>query len=113
MGEIGGEELVLDVDETIFVAVAEDVERSKTTVLWAARNFSGKKICLLYVHRTARAASWTHKKLVGGSFKKHDVKVIERVEKPKVDELMNSYLQLLSETEINFALRGKISRNVS
>jgi hypothetical protein len=41
-----------------------------------------------------------HKKLVGGSFKKHDVKVIERVEKPKVDELMNSYLQLLSETEI-------------
>ncbi|XP_010426410.1 PREDICTED: U-box domain-containing protein 32-like [Camelina sativa] len=100
MGEIGGEELVLDVDETIFVAVAEDVERSKTTVLWAARNFSGKKICLLYVHRTARAASWTHKKLVGGSFKKHDVKVIERVEKPKVDELMNSYLQLLSETEI-------------
>jgi hypothetical protein len=59
MGEIGGEELVLDVDETIFVAVAEDVERSKTTVLWAARNFSGKKICLLYVHRTARAASWS------------------------------------------------------
>jgi hypothetical protein len=39
--------------------VAEDVERSKTTVLWAARNFSGKKICLLYVHRTARAASWS------------------------------------------------------
>ncbi|CAH8267949.1 unnamed protein product [Arabidopsis lyrata] len=100
MGDIGGEELVLDVDETIFVAVAEDVERSKTTVLWAARNFSGKKICLLYVHRTARAASWTHKKLVGGSFKKHDVKVIERAEKPKVDELMNSYLHLLSETEV-------------
>jgi hypothetical protein len=42
-----------------------------------------------------------HKKLVGGSFKKHDVKVIERVEKPKVDELMNSYLQLLSETEVS------------
>lgn len=59
MGEIGGDELILDVDETIFVAVAEDVERSKTTVLWAARNFSGKKICLLYVHRTARAASWS------------------------------------------------------
>ncbi|CAF2098557.1 unnamed protein product [Brassica napus] len=44
-------------DQTIFVAVAEDVERSKTTVLWAARNFSSKKFCLLYVHRPARPAS--------------------------------------------------------
>lgn len=59
IGEFSGDEMVLDVDETIFVAVAEDVERSKTTVLWAARNFSGKKICLLYVHRTARPASWS------------------------------------------------------
>lgn len=59
MGTIGGDELGLDVDETIFVAVAEDVERSKTTLLWAARNFSGKKICLLYVHRPAPPASWS------------------------------------------------------
>ncbi|WZY77591.1 hypothetical protein YC2023_023975 [Brassica napus] len=50
-------EAALDVDQTIFVVVAEDVERSKTTVLWAARNFSSKKICLLYVHRPARPAS--------------------------------------------------------
>ncbi|KAH0918414.1 hypothetical protein HID58_026074 [Brassica napus] len=27
------------------------------TVLWAARNFSSKKICLLYVHRPAWPAS--------------------------------------------------------
>lgn len=59
IGEIGGGEMVLDVDETIFVAVSEEVERSRTTVLWAARNFSGKKICLLYVHRPVRPASWS------------------------------------------------------
>ncbi|KAF3512391.1 hypothetical protein F2Q69_00005439 [Brassica cretica] len=123
MGSIG-DEVDLEVDETIFVAVAEDVERSKTTVLWAARNFSGKKICLLYVHRPARPASWKleilsffveaggkthelmtlaivpHKKLAGGTFRKHAVKVIERVDKQKVDELMDSYLHLLSETQV-------------
>ncbi|KAG2298255.1 hypothetical protein Bca4012_009459 [Brassica carinata] len=33
VGEVSGGEVALDVDETIFVAVAEDVERSKTTVL--------------------------------------------------------------------------------
>ena len=63
MGSIG-DEVDLEVDETIFVAVAEDVERSKTTVLWAARNFSGKKICLLYVHRPARPASWSENLLL-------------------------------------------------
>ncbi|CAF2085070.1 unnamed protein product [Brassica napus] len=50
-------EAALDVVQMIFVVVAEDVERSKTTVLWAVRNFSSKKICLLYVHRPARPAS--------------------------------------------------------
>uniref|UniRef100_A0A1J3JZ13 RING-type E3 ubiquitin transferase n=1 Tax=Noccaea caerulescens TaxID=107243 RepID=A0A1J3JZ13_NOCCA len=100
IGEIGGDEMVLDVDETIFVAVSEEVERSRTTVLWAARNFSGKKICLLYVHRPVRPASWTQKKLVGGTFRKHAVKVIERVDKQKVDEIMDSYLRLLSQAEV-------------
>ncbi|WZZ08948.1 LOW QUALITY PROTEIN: hypothetical protein YC2023_094869 [Brassica napus] len=50
-------EAALDVDQTIFMVTAEDVERSKTTVLWTARNFSSKKICLLYVHRPAWPAS--------------------------------------------------------
>ena len=58
------QEVALDVDQTIFVVVAEDVERSKTTVLWAARNFSSKKICLLYVHRPARPASCSENLLV-------------------------------------------------
>ena len=41
-----------------------------------------------------------HKKLAGGTFRKHAVKVIERVDKQKVDELMDSYLRLLSKTEV-------------
>lgn len=40
------------------------------------------------------------KKLVGGTFRKHAVKVIERVDKQKVDEIMDSYLRLLSQAEV-------------
>lgn len=40
-----------DVEETIFVAVGRNIEKSKTTLFWAVQNFAGKKICLLHVHK--------------------------------------------------------------
>lgn len=45
------EEQVLDVEETIFVAVGEDVKLSKKTLLWTVHNFPSKKICLLHIHQ--------------------------------------------------------------
>lgn len=45
--------LVEDPDdrETVYVAVGSDVEKGKTTLIWAVRNLFGWKICLLHVHR--------------------------------------------------------------
>ena len=40
-----------DVEETIFVAVGKNVEKSKTTLFWALHNFPGKWICVLHVHQ--------------------------------------------------------------
>ncbi|KAK9914280.1 hypothetical protein M0R45_038066 [Rubus argutus] len=45
------EERVLDVEETIFVAVGEELKQSETTLFWAVKNFVGKSICLLHVHK--------------------------------------------------------------
>lgn len=45
------EERFLGVEETIFVAVGEDVKQSETTLFWAVQNFAGKKICVLHVHQ--------------------------------------------------------------
>ncbi|PRQ60125.1 putative protein kinase RLK-Pelle-RLCK-IXb family [Rosa chinensis] len=45
------EEQVWDVEETVFVAVGDDVKQSETTLFWAVKNFVGKNICLLHVHR--------------------------------------------------------------
>lgn len=56
--EEGEEEArVLNVDETIFVAVGKDVKQSETTLLWAVKNFAGKNICLLHVHKPSRVLS--------------------------------------------------------
>lgn len=43
-------------EETLFVAVGKNVERSKTTIFWVLDNFAGKKICLLHVHKPVHSA---------------------------------------------------------
>ena len=40
-----------DVENTIFVAVGKSVEKSKTALFWAVKNFSGKRVCVLHVHQ--------------------------------------------------------------
>nr|XP_011470343.1 PREDICTED: U-box domain-containing protein 32 [Fragaria vesca subsp. vesca] len=45
------EERAWDVEETIFVAVGNDVKQSETTLFWAVKNFVGKSICLLHVQQ--------------------------------------------------------------
>ncbi|VVA89623.1 unnamed protein product [Arabis nemorensis] len=37
-------------NDTIYVAVNQDVRESKSTLLWTLRNFHVKKLCLLHVH---------------------------------------------------------------
>lgn len=55
--EIEREGVAWDVEETIFVAVGKNVEKSKTMLFWAAQSFLGKKICLLHVHKPAHGVA--------------------------------------------------------
>ena len=41
-------------EEMIYVAVGTDVKDCKSILLWALRNFGGKRICIVHVHRPAR-----------------------------------------------------------
>lgn len=52
MGGGGGME-----EETIYVAVGTKLDRNKTTLSWVLRNFQGKKICLLHVHKPNHSAA--------------------------------------------------------
>ena len=52
-------ERVFDLEETIFVAVGKNVEKSKRLLFWVLHSFAGKKICLLYVHRPANVVSFS------------------------------------------------------
>lgn len=43
-----------DSAEAIFVAVGKSAEQSEGALLWAVQNFTGKRICVLHVHRPSR-----------------------------------------------------------
>jgi hypothetical protein len=41
-------------DETVYVAVEKDIDKSKMTLTWALNNFHGKKFCILHVQQLAK-----------------------------------------------------------
>ena len=42
------------IEEMIYVAVGTNVKDCKSILLWALRNFGGKRICIVHVHRPAQ-----------------------------------------------------------
>lgn len=57
--EVEGEPTVedLEVEETVYVAVGKNIEKSQQLLLWAVHNCAEKKICVLHVHRPQRVKS--------------------------------------------------------
>ncbi|XP_020412535.1 U-box domain-containing protein 32 [Prunus persica] len=94
--EEGEEEArVLNVDETIFVAVGKDVKQSETTLLWAVKNFAGKNICLLHVHKPSRVLSLSEGNGPAGKLKQGAIKVYQALERTKLRKLLDQYLLIL------------------
>ncbi|KAI3432068.1 uncharacterized protein J3R85_007443 [Psidium guajava] len=91
VGEIEAEGRCHEAD-TVFVAVGRNVEKCKTTLHWAARNFSGKRICLLHVHQPTKNAEFAANKA-----KQCAVYDLHEVEMRKMPEVLNEYLVFLAQ----------------
>lgn len=48
---------VCDVENSIYVAVGENLKDGKSLLSWVLTNFPGKNICLLHVHRPSSSVS--------------------------------------------------------
>ncbi|XP_048127090.1 U-box domain-containing protein 32 isoform X2 [Rhodamnia argentea] len=94
MGRVGEIEAEARCDEadTVFVAVGRNVEKCKTTLHWAARNFSGKRICLLHVHQPTKNAEFAANKA-----KQCAVHDLHEAEMRKMPEVLNEYLVFLAQ----------------
>ncbi|XP_031281079.1 U-box domain-containing protein 33 isoform X2 [Pistacia vera] len=98
--EIEREGVAWDVEETIFVAVGKNVEKSKTTLFWAAQSFLGKKICLLHVHKPAHVVALEESNYTVDELKQHSVLASRELERQKVQEILNQYLLILNQYKV-------------
>ncbi|GAB2294024.1 hypothetical protein Dimus_028240 [Dionaea muscipula] len=95
-----GEKELNDVEDTVFVAVGKHVKESESTLLWAAHNFPGKKICLLHVHQPSNLLTFFDGKLAFYKLKKQPLKVLRELEVQKVHKLFEQYILLLAHTGV-------------
>ncbi|PSS33060.1 U-box domain-containing protein [Actinidia chinensis var. chinensis] len=98
-GEIEIEGLC-DVENTIFVAVGNNVKESKSTLLWALQSFAGKKICLLHVHEPAHSVSLINEKFAVNKLKHQVVKAYRELEREKMNEVLKQYLLILAQVGV-------------
>lgn len=99
MLEIEGER-EYDLDETIFVAVGKNVEKSKTTLFWAVDNFPGKRLCALHVHQPTHVLASTDGKLVRNKLKQHAAEASQKLERQKLQERLDEYLLILDQAGV-------------
>ncbi|GLU24281.1 hypothetical protein SLE2022_402290 [Rubroshorea leprosula] len=99
VGETEGEG-VLDVEETIFVAVEKNVKKSKKTLFWAAENFLGRKICLLHVYQPTHVHALTDGNFSHQDLKQNAIEAFQKLERQKRHELLDDYLPLLDQAGV-------------
>ncbi|XP_022140911.1 U-box domain-containing protein 32 isoform X2 [Momordica charantia] len=91
-----GQQLVFDVEHTIFVAVGTNVDETKTTLIWAVHNFAGKNFCLLHVHPPPPGVGLRNEGPSSNTLKEQIAKAFEEPGRQKPFEPLNQYVAILA-----------------
>ncbi|XP_054800583.1 U-box domain-containing protein 32-like isoform X2 [Prosopis cineraria] len=82
-------------EETVYVAVGKNIEKSQQLLHWALDNCAKKKICVLHVHRPERIYS-LNAKPNGIEPEGNKIKAFQEQERQQVHELLDQYLLTLT-----------------
>lgn len=77
-------------EDTVYVAVGKNVDKTRQLLHWASQNFSAKKICILHVHQTLADIN-----LPGYEAKDHAIKAFQEHGIQTVHELLDQYITTL------------------
>ncbi|KAJ0113485.1 hypothetical protein Patl1_00457 [Pistacia atlantica] len=81
-------------DETVYVAVGKDVNKCKSTLLWALQNFHGHKFCILHVHQLVRVITLIRGK---SRLEEHEDQELER---ETVKKFLDDYINICHQAEV-------------
>ncbi|KAK1559866.1 hypothetical protein Q3G72_019284 [Acer saccharum] len=79
-------------DETVYVAVEKDVDKSIVTLTWALNYFRGKKFCIFHVHQLAKVIALIGGNSPGSSLEEHEVRTIRELDTKMVEKILDDYI---------------------
>lgn len=89
---------LVDVENTIFVAVGKREKDSKSVIDWALRSFSGRRICLLHVLQPDNSTNLKYGKL--SMTKGKALEACQEFEQEKMEKLFSPYLKILEQAGV-------------
>ncbi|KAK2650288.1 hypothetical protein Ddye_017777 [Dipteronia dyeriana] len=87
-------------DETVYVAVEKDSDKSKMTLSWALSNFHGKKFCILHVHQLAKVISLIGGNSPGSRLEEHEVRTIRELDTKIMEQILDEYILMCEESGV-------------
>ncbi|KAI9182081.1 hypothetical protein LWI28_021851 [Acer negundo] len=79
-------------DETVYVAVEKDVDKSIVTLTWALNYFRGKKFCIFHVHQLAKVIALIGGNSPGSSLEEHEVRTIRELDTKMMEKILDDYI---------------------
>ncbi|GAB4844492.1 hypothetical protein Ancab_037870 [Ancistrocladus abbreviatus] len=94
------EEIVEVVEDKIFVAVGKEVKESKSTLIWALHNSTGKKICIIHVHQPSPTIPILGGRFPVSSVGKEELRAFREVERQEMLKILEEYIHICGQAGV-------------
>ncbi|XP_041028667.1 U-box domain-containing protein 33-like isoform X2 [Juglans microcarpa x Juglans regia] len=84
-------------EDMLYVALGEKVKKNKLLLLWALQNSGGRKICIILVHRPAKAIPIMGVKFPASKMEKKEVDAYREIERKEMKNILDEYCQICRE----------------
>ncbi|KAK0582071.1 hypothetical protein LWI29_021191 [Acer saccharum] len=87
-------------DETVYIAVEKDIDKSKMTLTWALNNFHGKKFCILHVQQLAKVIALIGGNSPGSRLEEHEDRTIRELYTKIMEKILDEYILMCEQAGV-------------
>ncbi|KAK4848240.1 hypothetical protein QYF36_010669 [Acer negundo] len=87
-------------DETVYVAVEKDIDKSKMTLTWALNNFQGKKFCILHVQQLSKVIALIGGNSPGSRLEEHEDRTIRELDTKMMEKILDEYILMCEQAGV-------------
>ncbi|KAG6730023.1 hypothetical protein I3842_01G059200 [Carya illinoinensis] len=87
-------------ENTLYVAVGENVKESRAILLWALQNSGGKKICIIHVHQPAQMIPFMGTRWPASILEEQEVKAYRKIQRQHMNKILIEYISICRQMEV-------------